>query len=506
MTNDLFGQLGQTLKEIGRLKEYLQSTVETTGDTVKIKIWNTAPADPDLPQVVFVGVGLSVSGVDLRQRDFKVTRSSGITAESATARLHTEKYYRLANREFRRLDNKQFIEKTPDDDQQGEMLYPGQWIQYEINIPTEKAPYINFKVEGIVSPRHLFRGSKTLSVDSSQVKAMATEALKAFSAFDMHRVLINITKQIPAFDGNTKFSEVQGFNESLSGAIVENESLIKSLNPVFYQYPFPWFQAHLHATFNYLDITMKAMQRVQDTIASNRQYDIITEVNKLRTEIIEQAYQLNKDTEEILAMFQIADEEVGYKYRTGIESWDNAAIQRLQTVFSDTKLWSLLPEQAKRSMIDADRSWASGSAARVESVLNELRIGAEQLLTKGLWNQLEASEAYRNAPEWHKQSFLYLKDEFLENFSQPSLLCLQRACQLKVTAAYLQEKGVTDNDIKWLTLQLPGSLDRLNRARNKAEHEGMQMSRDELQPFINDFLGTATSPGALFRMAKILLE
>lgn len=504
MANDLFDQLGQTLTEIGRLKEYLQSDVETSGERVKITIRNTAPEDTNLPRVVFVGVGLSASGVDFRC-DLKVTRSSDVHADNAPTKLHTEKYYRLANREFRRLDNKQFIEKTPYDDQQGEMLYPGQWIQYEMSIPIAKALYLTFKVEGIVSPRHLFHGSKALSVDLSQVKAKVTEALKALNTFQVHRVLINVTNHIPAFDGNTKFSEVQAFNESLSGAIIECESLTKSLNPVFHQYPFPWFQAHLHATFNYLDIMMKGLKRVQETIASNRQYDIITEVNKLKTEVVEQAYQLNKDTEEILAMFQIADEEVGYKYRAGIETWDNAAIQRLQTVFSDPKLWSLLPEQAKRSMIDADRTWASGSAARSESVLNEVRIAAEQLLTAGLWNQLEASEAFRNTSDWHRQRFSDLKAEFLENCSQPSLLCLQRVCQLHVSVAYLQSKGVSEKDVKWFTEQLPDSLHRLRQARNMTEHEATQMSRNELQPFVNDFLGTAASPGVLFRMARILL-
>jgi len=502
MTLNVFDQLGQTLIQIGRLKEYLQSSVETSEGKVKITIKNIAPEDPGLPQVVFIGVGLRASGAELKY--WNATQSNETTKDIGLTRLHTEKYHRLANREFRSI-NHDSIQAALCSNQPDDVLYPGQWIQYEIDIPVEKAPYIELQVEGMVSPQHLFYSSATFPVETTQFKAIAVEALREYNALEIHRALINVTNHIPAFDENTKFTEVQTLINSLTSAITECETLIgTATQTLYYKYPFPWFQAHAHATFNYADITKKAFSHIKEAVTSNQQYEILTETSKLQTELVEEAYQLNKDTEEIMSRFQITDEEVGYKYRSGIENWDRAAVQRLQTVFSDAKLWALLPDRAKRSMIDADRSWASGSSARTESILNELRIATEELLLKGLWARLEDSEAFQNAQEWHKQRYWDLKAEFLESGAQPSLLCLQRVCKLQVTPAYLEAKGIPEKDIKWFTEELPDSLHRLRQARNIAEHEVTQMSREELQPFVEEFLGK-TDQGIFFKIAKILL-
>jgi hypothetical protein len=514
MNNDLLEVNKQTLEQLGKLKAYLKSSIIADGTVMKITVMNTAPESTTTPVIVFTNVSVSITmpsdvGVITKRLVVNISRP-GIQSNDSFSGLYDEKYFRLLKQNFNLITPMGVggairLHIDNDDAPKTEnILLPGQSMVYELNIPPEIQPYVQFKVEGILSQSHLLHDEQFLSISDSVTRAIVLDALRTFNDFQIHNILIKITNMIPAFDEHTGFAEVQKFNQILTTSLVEIESAEKPINEMFHKVKFSWFQAHLHAVCNYLQLIKETAISVQNAIASSNQYQIITEVNKLRGDLVELAYQLNRDNENIMTKFKISDEEVRYKYRSGIENWNKAADQKLRSLYSNTKIWSIIPDRAKRSMVDAERAWTSGSNARIESILNELRIATEQLLLDGLWNQLEQWDGFQNQPEWYRHGFLDLKAEFIETGSQPTLLCLQRACRLQVTNAFLVSKQASEEQRKWFTEQLPDSLYRLRHIRNIAEHEGFnQWTRDELRPYVEEYLGIGKK-GVLQKIVEIL--
>ena len=73
-------------------------------------------------------------------------------------------------------------------------------------------------------------------------------------------------------------------------------------------------KAHLRATYIYLDTVKATLSRLKDAIESNDLDKIAAEASTTLS-LKEIASRLNHETEELMARFNLTDEEVNYKYR-----------------------------------------------------------------------------------------------------------------------------------------------------------------------------------------------
>jgi len=186
------------------------------------------------------------------------------------------------------------------------------------------------------------------------------------------------------------------------------------------------------------------------------------------------------------------------------EREDQDAERRLCTYFFDDEVWGLLPERAKSSLVSADRDWFGGTSARTASILNELRITAEELLLHGLWMPLGQWIERQGGQRRGVEEFLRLKNELVKKGLAPGLFHFERTCRMQITRTFLVQGGVSTGDREWFVGELPRSLKRLRKARRSAEHESVNAStRGELRPFVADFVGIGRR-GLLPRLAKIL--
>jgi len=187
------------------------------------------------------------------------------------------------------------------------------------------------------------------------------------------------------------------------------------------------------------------------------------------------------------------------------ERRDRDAERRLSTYFFGDKLWIVLPERVKNSLVSADRDWFSGASARTESILNELRIATEELLLCGLWKPLEQWVVSQGGKCGGRQDFLNFKAELASKGWVPDLFHLERACRMSITDAFLKNKGVPPKERRWFLEELPRSLSRLRRERRRAEHESSnQWTRQELSKYFAEFIGIGR-PGILPELCRILL-
>jgi len=187
------------------------------------------------------------------------------------------------------------------------------------------------------------------------------------------------------------------------------------------------------------------------------------------------------------------------------ERLDRDAERRLSTYFFGDELWVRLPERTKSSLISADRDWFSGSGARIEAILNEIKIATEELLLQELWKPLEqwfVNEGYHHQGT---QDFLTFKAELVTRGRVPTILDLERICRMPLMGVFLTGKGVLREDRVWFLQKLPTSLYHLRIARNRAEHEsGNQWTRQELCKYFTEFIGIGRS-GVLPELCRILL-
>jgi len=308
------------------LKSYLKTQIEDIGSAtepvIKIEISNTAPEGSDLPKIVFMGVGLSLANVGgngqnttsrLRPKSTRTTKVEEIEA-NATPWENDSKRKGLLISPFQRLDNKKFPDFTPDEREHGEILFPGDSIIYEIDVPRDLLPYLQFRVEGNVSRRYLFRCEETFEMPEALTKPLAVNALEDFNSIEIHKLLVSITESIPDFTKDARLSEIHIFNTLLSENIAEVKTIQDNVNNVFRQHSLNWFKAHLRAAYIYLDIVRETFTRLKEAIESNDPDKIAAEASAILA-LKGTASQFNSETEGLMDTFNISDEEVGYRYR-----------------------------------------------------------------------------------------------------------------------------------------------------------------------------------------------
>jgi transcriptional regulator with XRE-family HTH domain len=309
------------------LKSCLKTQIEDIGSAaepvIKVEITNTAPEGPDLPKIVFMGVGLSISNIGgssqnfanrLKPRTTRPTKAEEIEA-NVTPWENDSKRKGLLNSPYQRLDNKTFPDFTPNEREQGEILFPGDSIIYEIDVPRDLLPYLQFRVEGNVSRRYLFHCEETFEMPEDLTKPLAINALSDFNSIEIHKLLVSITESIPDFNNDARLSEIHRFNTLLSENIAEVKTMQDNINNVFRQHTLNWFRAHLRAAYIYLDVVKETLGRLKEAIESNDPDKIAAEISGIQA-LKSTASQFNRETEDLMETFNISDEEVGYRYRS----------------------------------------------------------------------------------------------------------------------------------------------------------------------------------------------
>jgi hypothetical protein len=207
-----------------------------------------------------------------------------------------------------------FPDATPDERTHGEVLYPGQSVIFEMDVPPQEIPHLQFQVDATISRRHLFHHQETLVMPETLTKPIAVAALRDFNAIDLHRVLDLAITSMPDFSADTRLAEVQTFSVTLTNGITETKVIQEAMIKLWHEHRILWFQAHLRAAHIHLDRVNAALARMREAIGSNTTDKIVAEASLLRA-LKEEAAQFNCMTEELMNRHNISHEEACYRYR-----------------------------------------------------------------------------------------------------------------------------------------------------------------------------------------------
>lgn len=304
------------------LQGFLNTRIELTGTElapiIEVEINNTAPIEPAWPKIVFTGVGISLAETNAEQRSIRHDkirkRRSEVTANRDDKLVETpwqndSKRQDLLKTHFNRLDSGDFPDITPDENSHGDALFPGQSVIYEIDITNELLPYLQFKVEGTVSRRHLFHYVETFTMPEHITKPTVIAAFRDFKTIDIYGPLELVIKSMPKFDSGTRLEEVQSFSKMISDSISKNKMNQEEIKKTWARHYYRWFRAQLRAAFIFLDRVNAGLVRMQDAIGSSSPDKIAAEISSIFA-LKGEATLLDGETKDLMQKHNISGEDI----------------------------------------------------------------------------------------------------------------------------------------------------------------------------------------------------
>lgn len=134
--------------------------VQEEGHLVKITVSNTAPIEPKWPLVVFTSVGIAFNPRKYNN-DIIMKRVTNYKVDLSHA-PQGGGWDLVEDKLFKKVNAEEYPMMTPNEKNQGFMLYPGQYIVFEMVIEPDDLKYI--QIEGTLSRRHLFHQVKELTL------------------------------------------------------------------------------------------------------------------------------------------------------------------------------------------------------------------------------------------------------------------------------------------------------------------------------------------------------
>ncbi len=302
-----------TKMELGAPEVVTDNNRQYEACKVIVTVSNTAPDDPDFPRIVFMGVGLSVA--DLKRGDrgdnvlpkwAKQVQRPGTGAPPPQG----------VGPKYLRLFGGGFPEITSDENQHGDVLFPGQTVTYMVNVPTSDIPYFKFRVEGTVSRRHLFHYQHGLPMPNKYTLPPILTALQAFNAIDIHKTLDSILRSMPSFGPDTRLADLQVFRDFLlSDAPEEIKATQVALGNLRREAPNPSILEHVKGTLVYLVLHLgAACKRMEEAISSSNSEEMAAAAEDMKALQVE-ANEINRATEKQMDSYGFSDEEANYRYR-----------------------------------------------------------------------------------------------------------------------------------------------------------------------------------------------
>jgi hypothetical protein len=185
-------------------------------------------------------------------------------------------------------------------------------------------------------------------------------------------------------------------------------------------------------------------------------------------------------------------------------SEDIISEKRLNNYFFADEIWRLIPNRARGSLINADRDWFCGPKARKEALLTHIKVAVEELISQGLWKPLSQWMLKNDDRRRLGKDFSELEKKLYQIHHNPTLFDFEKMLGFQVTYAYLTERGVPQLEREWLTKELPRLLSTLRVKRDKAEHESLKWTDQQLRIHFNTYIGIG-KPGIIQRLVSVLL-
>jgi DNA-nicking Smr family endonuclease len=240
-----------------------------------------------------------------------------------------------------------------DNNTQLNILFPGQTVIHQIEAPPDVLPYLQFRVQGTVSRRHLFFCEETFTMPETFTKPLVLRALLDFNSVPVFEPLQETLKSMPKFDANTSLADIKEFAGVLTSNVDRIKALKEALNKVYLDHKLNWFKAHIRGSYIFLNRVSAALVSMQNAIASHDSDKIAAESSSIQA-LETEAAQLERETREIMGKHAVSDQELRYTrvddvkqaLRTASRFKSESDAPNIQTAADELDLHAMTVEEA----------------------------------------------------------------------------------------------------------------------------------------------------------------
>jgi len=229
----------KNLKDIQSLRGLLKSEMSISdpqeGKAIAtIKVYNDAPVSPDGGDIVFLGVGLRIIiGSEKGMQEGSAYWLSRISKSRPSDNTELRRKYDEGTWFGSREGVGSFPVVTSDEESHGEVLFPGESVIYEIKTSEAELPYLDIRVEGSVSRRHLFHISQMMEALKHWSQPLVNETFHAVDKIDFFSPLIAIANEVPVFGSQTTFADIDKLKTEIEKGRAHLEAVIAEMNKVY---------------------------------------------------------------------------------------------------------------------------------------------------------------------------------------------------------------------------------------------------------------------------------
>ena len=226
----------KTLGDIQSLRELLKTEMsvgepEEGKVTAEIRVYNDAPLSSGGSEVVFVGVGLRI--IDGRESTSRKLASKVKVLEKSDQIEERQKY----NKGEWVTGRARFPAYTADEQSHGHILFPGEGLVFEVDISEDQLPYLDIRVEGSVSRRHLLHLSKPMEALRKWSQPRVVQTFSDLDKIDLYKPLVSLIDAIPEFSPQTTLTDINAFRKEIEKAINHVKEVMPELNQVYQSVP-----------------------------------------------------------------------------------------------------------------------------------------------------------------------------------------------------------------------------------------------------------------------------
>ena len=226
----------KNLEDIQSLRYLLKTEMNINepegGDFVaEIQVYNDAPASFDGGDIVFTGVGLRIidgsTEGDKRGTKYwpsRITKSRPSDCVELRKKFDEGSWIGGAAA---------FPPITSVEDSYGEVLFPGESLIYEIKTLRADLPYLDIRVEGSVSRRHLFHISQPMEALKVWTQPIVAETFRSLDAIDLYSPLLSLVDVMPEFGPQTTLADIEAFRAVIKKSIDHVKEVTGQLNEVY---------------------------------------------------------------------------------------------------------------------------------------------------------------------------------------------------------------------------------------------------------------------------------
>jgi len=231
----------KNIKDIQSLRGLLKSEMSINdpvdGEVIAtIKVYNDAPESPDGGDIVFLGVGLRITvGSERGSQRGSNYWPSRIKKSRPSEKIELRQKYNEGTW-VGGTDNS-FPAATADEQSHGEVLFPGEIVVYEIKISESDLPYLDVRVEGSVSRRHLFHISQPMETLKKWSQPLLVQTFQDLDRIDLYSPLVSLVDVIPAFSPQTTLADLEAFRQQIEKGVEHAKKVMPELNKVYHSAP-----------------------------------------------------------------------------------------------------------------------------------------------------------------------------------------------------------------------------------------------------------------------------